>query len=292
MSPICISVINMKGGVGKTTVAAMLARRAASSYGLDVLEVDLDPQANLSQALMSRSDDYGEFNDYEEFLDRGSPSIVELFNGYRPPGSGQPSPTVLNATDVLYNVPGYDSLQLIPSRFDFADNLVSAIRPDPRRLAKLIANDFRHKDLIFIDCAPTESIFTEAAYHASGYILVPVRPEFLATIGFPLLKNSLDSFRRRNMGQYIEVLGIVINETAYDRSRPERQRALEEIETESTANEWYIFENELGYSAGFPKMMRGDDSWPGNAPEMFDEFAEEFFNRLSSLMSQDPSLKR
>ena len=49
--PVCVSVINMKGGVGKTTIAAMLCWRAARD-GRKVLAVDLDPQANLSQALM------------------------------------------------------------------------------------------------------------------------------------------------------------------------------------------------------------------------------------------------
>ena len=50
--PICISVINMKGGVGKTTIAALLARYAALNLKRNVLAIDLDPQANLSQALM------------------------------------------------------------------------------------------------------------------------------------------------------------------------------------------------------------------------------------------------
>ena len=56
--PICISVINMKGGVGKTTIAVSLAHNAArrwvrsGSGDRRVLAIDLDPQANLSQALM------------------------------------------------------------------------------------------------------------------------------------------------------------------------------------------------------------------------------------------------
>ena len=55
--PICISIINMKGGVGKTTIAVSLARTAAlrwvrsGSSDRRVLAIDLDPQANLSQAL-------------------------------------------------------------------------------------------------------------------------------------------------------------------------------------------------------------------------------------------------
>lgn len=50
--PVCVSVINMKGGVGKTTIAALLGRYASLNLELNVLAIDLDPQANLSQALM------------------------------------------------------------------------------------------------------------------------------------------------------------------------------------------------------------------------------------------------
>ena len=50
--PVCVSVINMKGGVGKTTVAMLLSQYARDSLDLNVLAIDLDPQANLSQAFM------------------------------------------------------------------------------------------------------------------------------------------------------------------------------------------------------------------------------------------------
>lgn len=42
-TPTVVSAINLKGGVGKTTLVALLARRA-SAIGLDVLAVDLDPK--------------------------------------------------------------------------------------------------------------------------------------------------------------------------------------------------------------------------------------------------------
>ena len=205
--PVCISVINMKGGVGKTTAVALLGRYAASK-DIRVLVVDLDPQANLSQAYMG--------NAYRQFLKNKEPSIVEVFNGYRPPTLRRESTTRLNPVDTVWEVYTDGTLSCIPSRFDFSDNLVRAIKPDPRVLAHYIADYFQEKDLVLIDCPPTESVFTRAAYHASRYILVPVRPEYFATVGFPLLAESLDSFRAENPSHYIEVIGVVVNNGFYD----------------------------------------------------------------------------
>ena len=273
-SPVCISVINMKGGVGKTTIAALLGRHAAQRLGRQVLAIDLDPQANLSQALMGEPS-------YRQFLNEKSPSIVEVFAGYQPPTSNSPSTSTLSVSDVVRSTSS-PKLKVIPSRFDFSNNLVKAVTPDPQRLAWLIANHFQDEDLIIIDCAPTESIFTQAAYHASRYILVPVRPEFFATIGFPLLNDSLDAFRRNNRGHQIDVIGIVINNATYDGVNyggPEKWTALEEIVAEAAKNGWHIFKNQLRHSRGFPKMMRGDYVWLGNAQSDFSRFASEFFGR-------------
>ena len=282
-APICVSVINMKGGVGKTTIAALLGRYAASRLQRQVLAIDLDPQANLSQALMGAQT-------YRQFLDDKSPSIVEMFAGYQPPASNSPSASTLNFSDIVRSSRDTRNLKVIPSRFDFSDHLVSTLNPDPRCLARLIANHFQDEDLIIIDCAPTESVFTTAAYHASRYVLVPVRPEFLATIGFPLLNDSLGAFRGNNRGHQIDVIGIVINHATYDGGNlggPETWRADSEIRNEAARNGWYIFNNEIGYSRGFPKMMRGDYNWPGNAGRDFNKFASEFFNKpgLSGLKS-------
>ena len=83
--PLCVAVINLKGGVGKTTIAALLGRHAVGALGLKVLAVDLDPQANLSQACMLRT--------YQQFIRSSRPSIVEVFSGMHPPAPGKPSPT-------------------------------------------------------------------------------------------------------------------------------------------------------------------------------------------------------
>lgn len=273
-TPICISVINMKGGVGKTTIAALLSRYAAMELNRRVLAIDLDPQANLSQALMGE-------RSYRRFLENREPSIAEIFAGYQPPTANSPASRTLDVADVVKNA-DIPIIQVIPSRFDFSDNLISAMRPDPRVLARTIAQDFQDKDLIIVDCAPTESVFTQAAYHASRYILVPVRPEFFATIGFPLLNESLESFKNSNRGHQIDVIGIVINNGTYDGGNdggPEKERAMREIREEAAENGWHIFSNQLGYSRGFPKMMRGDFSYLGNSLSDFRDFADEFYGR-------------
>ena len=54
---------------------------------------------------------------------------------------------------------------------------------------------------------------------------------------------------------------------------------MNEIKEEASANEWRIFETQLPFSRGFPKMMRGDFGSPGDALQ-FRYFAEEFFKRL------------
>ena len=276
--PLCVAVINLKGGVGKTTIAALLGRHGVS-LGLNVLAVDLDPQANLSQAYMRAN--------YREFLRLSRPSIVEVFSGMHPPGPGKPSPTQLKIEDAVVpisRVPGTGAhLDLIPSRFDFSNHLTESLKPDAGVLAKCIADHFQEKDLILIDCAPTESVFTTAAYHASRLVLVPVRPEFFATIGFPLLRESLDTFRQKNRGHKIDVVGVVINNAFYDGGNdggPEKQQALWEIGEEATKNGWTLFSNEIPHSRGFPKRMRGDYRHSGNA-QLFRLFASEFFQRVS-----------
>jgi chromosome partitioning protein len=273
--PITIAVINMKGGVGKSTIAALLCRHASIERGLNVLAVDLDPQANLSQAFMGAN--------YVNFLRERRPSIVEIFNGYQPPRGGGRSPTPLSPEDVAVSSRlGTDSLQLIPSRFDFSDNLISSLRPDPHILARFLADHFRAKDLVIIDCAPTESVLTRAAYHASGLVLVPVKPEYFATIGFPLLQQSLTTFRAENRGQQIDVSGVVINNGFYHGGNdggPEKWRAMHEIRSEANNNNWQIFENEIPFSRGFPKLMRGDYSYSGNAWQ-FRYFADEYLDTI------------
>src|SRR5207302_11037025 len=83
-----LSMINMKGGVGKTTLAMHLAH-AADLMNLRTLAVDLDPQSNLSQVLMGPKA-------YVEYIEAGKPTVVQIFDGYAPTDSTRGSPRPLN----------------------------------------------------------------------------------------------------------------------------------------------------------------------------------------------------
>ena len=272
-NPIVVSIINLKGGVGKTTISALLARHIAG-MNLSVLAVDLDPQANLSQALMTE-------NDYRQFMEERKPSIVELFNGYLPPSSNRKAPAPLDG--VVRSVGYKEKLHLIPSRFDFSDNLIRSVNVDERVLAKFISSEQRETDLVLIDCAPTESIITRTAYHASRHILLPVRTEFFSTIGFPLLKESLEKFKSDNPSHVIDVCGVLINNSESQSSPrgPHHQNAWDDIHKQAERYHWPLMKKEMFLSRGYPKLMREEyPDYTGNAVPEFRGIAKEFMEMM------------
>ena len=90
---VSVSLINMKGGVGKTTLAAQLAH-AADRRNLRTLAVDLDPQANLSQALLSPEK-------YVKHLRDKRPTVVQLFDQYFPPSEASSSPRPVDIKEII-----------------------------------------------------------------------------------------------------------------------------------------------------------------------------------------------
>ena len=282
-TPTVVSVINLKGGVGKTTVTALLARYAATEWGLDVLAVDLDSQANLSQALMGEVD-------YKQFMDEKQPSIVELFNGFAPATPRKPSPHPLDPASVIQPVEtgwqNVGTLEIIPSRFDFSDNLTQSMGKEgvnKKALAKFIADHMQHKDLILIDCAPTESILTVASYHASRYVLVPVKTEFFSTIGFPLMKKSLKRFCKSNSRNQIDVCGVVIHRTKTSGSTDSKDGwdSLDDIRKKAREYGWDVLENVMHHSDAYPRWAKDPFAgYLGNTEHEWPKIAEEILAKI------------
>jgi chromosome partitioning protein len=245
-----VSLINMKGGVGKTTLAMQLAH-SADAADLKVLAIDLDPQSNLSQALMGP-------REYVAHLKDNKPTVAQIFDDYVPAGAGAASPRLLKVQNLILKEAGYwgkSTLDLIPSRLELSRTLKNPTGKE-RRLAKAIAQVQEDYDLIIIDCAPTESILTDAAYFASRYVIVPIKPEFMATIGLPLLARSLEEFQLENDDHEIEIAGIVFNHSSSYSSGPEGQRSIKEVTDFAKREGWYVCENQMKYSASYAKSAR------------------------------------
>lgn len=250
MAAITVSFINMKGGVGKTTLAMQIAH-TADVAGFKVLAVDLDPQSNLSQSLMGA-------RRYVKYLRSHEPTIAQVFDLYRPATKDDPSPKPIDVHEAIVKDVGYWSkskLDLIPSRLEFSRTLKNPTGKE-RRLAKALSNVRKEYDLILIDCAPTESILTEAAYFASRYVVVPVKPEYMATIGLPLLARSLEQFRLENGDHEIEIVGIVFNHSSSYSTGPEGRTSIADVRKQAAKHEWPVFENSMKYSGSYAKAAR------------------------------------
>ena len=147
------------------------------------------------------------------------------------------------------------TLDLIPSRLELSRTLKNPTGKE-RRLAKALAQVQNRYDLIIIDCAPTESILTDAAYFASRYAIVPIKPEYMATIGLPLLARSLREFQLENEDHEIEIAGLVFNHSSAYTSGPEGQRSIKEVTDFAAQEGWYVCENQMKYSASYAKAAR------------------------------------
>jgi chromosome partitioning protein len=277
---IVVSFINMKGGVGKTTLATQVAH-SADRANFKTLAIDLDPQSNLSQSLMTPTK-------YVKHLKDKKPTVVQIFENYLPPSDAAGSPTLVKIEDIILKNVGYwqgSTLDLIPSRLELSRILKNPTGKE-RKLAKAISKISDDYDLIIIDCAPTESILTEAAYFASRFLLVPVKPEFMATIGLPLLHSSIEEFKMENADHELDLCGIVFNHSATYSSGPEGHTSINDVIKESKKRGWKVFTNHIQYSASYAKSARegtpiASTSYVRNGVAMgFKKFENEFYDAI------------
>ncbi len=278
---VCVSMINMKGGVGKTTLSFNIAWYAAYKEGLKVLLVDLDPQANASQYLMGAEA-------YKQYLNSNRPTVFNIFEQFTPASFGTSSPTPLVNSSVIYPVKTWDDgslIHLIPSRLELSWSLKNPTNKD-HLLARFLSDIQQDYDLILIDCAPTESILTSAAYRASKYVVVPVKPEFLAAIGLPLLVRSLELFKQSYGDQEIEMAGIFFNDADPSLAYTEHNKSRAEVQNYAKELGWYVFDNEVRHSNSYPRGARSKqpifltDYARSNVIEEFSTFGKEFLEKV------------
>ncbi|MHA6482840.1 ParA family protein [Paenibacillus sp. strain BS8-2] len=234
-----VSMLNMKGGVGKTTLAYNLSWYAAYCKAYKVLAIDLDPQSNLSQSFLGEGG-------YHAFLGENRPSVVDLFE------DGSAGGEVI--TEIEQWTDG-GRLHLIPARVELTRILRNPTMKE-HKLRRFLAEHKSNYDLVIIDCPPTDSILTVASYFASDSLIVPVKLEKLAIIGLPLLKRSMDEFIREFAPEYgIEVAGILLNGVETTNS-DEQRNARELVKVLANACNWSLFHNEIKVSKAYQNGIR------------------------------------
>ncbi len=201
-----VSFINMKGGVGKTTLSTNVAHCLATRENSKVLVVDIDPQFNATQCFFSG-------DKYIEYLKNNGRTILDLFQENVANIS-----TVDGVTGIKsFNYSDIKPIQILENLFMLPGNLnlhqieISAGSGKENRLKKYLdeINKIYHFDYVIIDTPPTPSIWMVSALLASDYYIIPVKPDPLSYTGIELLQNII-SRKKRDLDLNIKCMGIVL----------------------------------------------------------------------------------
>ena len=203
-----ITVINMKGGVGKTTLAVNIAYVLGRFHGKKVLLVDIDPQFNATQYLVEQSKILHHFENKKTVYDILMPSKEDGISLSSSRKASKANP--INLDDFVIKARKFTNngqLDLIPSSLKLI-NFETNKRGVENLLKKFLSEKCSHYDYIIIDCPPTLSLLTLSAYLASEYYLIPIKPDYLSSLGLPLLERGLEEYNEL-YGHSLKALGVV-----------------------------------------------------------------------------------
>ena len=259
-----ISVINQKGGVGKTTTVINLAAGLAQQ-DKKVLVIDLDPQGNATTGL-------GLSN-----LESSTETIYGVLNGTK------------SISEVIKKTE-FKNLDIVTSNVDLsglevetADDSMRAFILK-RELTAYLNDSGATYDYVLIDCPPSLSLLTVMALVSSHSLLVPLQTEFFALEGLTQLMKTIERIKV-NLNPELKIRGILL--TMFDK----RNKLSTQVEKE--ARDYF---NEKVYltviprnvrlseapSHGMPVLMY-DKSCPGS--KSYFNFTDEFINQEQKIGS-------
>ena len=271
MDCIVTSIINMKGGVGKTMITTNLAYFLAHEKGKRILIIDFDPQANSSSAYLT-------FEKYEQFLEDRR-VISEIFTDIDKivgPVTKK-NPKLLTLDDIIVNI--YKTqraglIALIPSELELSKVLERAGGGALEERLKLLLSPKKERyDFVLIDCSPTYSVLTTNALRASDNVLIPVKPDPFSARGIPMLLNKISQYNKLAPDNKVTILGIVFNMVK------DNLKYMDSVKGQILTNHQNVFRTEILATEHYSKgLMDNKMIFETNAQETFKTNFRNFGN--------------
>lgn len=298
-----ISFVNMKGGVGKTTLTKEIGYRLSKSLKKNVLLIDVDPQMNLTQSMFQV---YGyapsqeiakqirlEDKDSQDSNDKSHKnikishaSIAEIFqSSISSSPNMQKAVQQLEPDNLLDIVPGELGIEFLTRNLN-SNTLENGIYEFIKR------NHLRSiYDFILIDCPPTYSSYTVAALKPSDFYIIPVKPEAYSVLGVNMLLKVVDSVVSSNEIYYekspLKSLGIVFTDVLANPSSAISD-IMKNIETseELSKSGTYIFDTTFLHNATLKRkityLIDNSNSEERSKPNLAN-LVDEMLNRIEEL---------